>query len=230
MVIVAGCFNCAAVTWETPLSAWAHAHFDGFPHTTPLPRGAARGWPLTEVMRSLERIRATFRARPDAIAVDRFLELGRPVDDVRTLRYSAEAERRPLTFVHIAWAGSVRARLWEFDAALVKEGGPQGPPHEIQALAELEQALRHRLRDWGGSRGRRGTIRAHSTLLQPWRIPHDPRSWEVRDSQRRGLPHLLVVPCLVLTFLFGPAGLVLYLALRGTRRAVFVDDDETAAR
>ncbi|HJU68778.1 MAG TPA: ABA4-like family protein [Gemmatimonadaceae bacterium] len=38
--------------------------------------------------------------------------------------------------------------------------------------------------------------------------------WEVRDAQRRGIPHLLVVPALVLTFLFGPGGLLLYLALR----------------
>ena len=38
--------------------------------------------------------------------------------------------------------------------------------------------------------------------------------WQVRDAQRRGIPHLLVVPALVLTFLFGPAGLLLYLALR----------------
>jgi hypothetical protein len=37
--------------------------------------------------------------------------------------------------------------------------------------------------------------------------------WEVRDAQRRGIPHLLVVPALVLTFLFGPAGLLLYLAI-----------------
>lgn len=38
--------------------------------------------------------------------------------------------------------------------------------------------------------------------------------WEVRDAQRRGIRHLLVVPALALTFLFGPAGLLLYLALR----------------
>ena len=37
--------------------------------------------------------------------------------------------------------------------------------------------------------------------------------WEVRDAQRRGIPHLLVVPALVLTFLFGPAGLLLYLLI-----------------
>jgi hypothetical protein len=38
--------------------------------------------------------------------------------------------------------------------------------------------------------------------------------WEVRDAQRRGIRHLLIVPALVLTFLFGPAGLLLYLAIR----------------
>ena len=38
--------------------------------------------------------------------------------------------------------------------------------------------------------------------------------WEVRDAQQRGIPHLLVVPALVLTFLAGPAGLLLYLAVR----------------
>jgi hypothetical protein len=38
--------------------------------------------------------------------------------------------------------------------------------------------------------------------------------WEVRDAQRRGIPHLLVVPALILTFFLGPAGLLLYLATR----------------
>ena len=38
--------------------------------------------------------------------------------------------------------------------------------------------------------------------------------WEVRDAQWHGIPHLLIVPALVLTFLFGPAGLLLYLAIR----------------
>jgi ABA4-like protein len=41
--------------------------------------------------------------------------------------------------------------------------------------------------------------------------------WEVRDAQSRGIPHLLVVPALVLTFFFGPAGLLLYLAIRWLR-------------
>jgi hypothetical protein len=41
--------------------------------------------------------------------------------------------------------------------------------------------------------------------------------WEVRDAQRRAIPHLMVVPALVLTFLLGPAGLLLYLAVRRVR-------------
>lgn len=39
-------------------------------------------------------------------------------------------------------------------------------------------------------------------------------SWEVRDSRRLGVHHLAVVPCLVLTFLVGPIGLLVYLAIR----------------
>lgn len=38
--------------------------------------------------------------------------------------------------------------------------------------------------------------------------------WEVRDARRHGVPHLLVVPALALTFLLGPGGLLLYLAVR----------------
>jgi hypothetical protein len=38
-------------------------------------------------------------------------------------------------------------------------------------------------------------------------------TWEVRDAQRRGMPHLLVVPCLLLTFMLGPAGWLLYTVL-----------------
>jgi hypothetical protein len=38
-------------------------------------------------------------------------------------------------------------------------------------------------------------------------------TWEVRDAQERGIPHVFVVPCLFLTFMFGPAGWLLYLTL-----------------
>ena len=47
--------------------------------------------------------------------------------------------------------------------------------------------------------------------------------WEVRDAQARGIRHLFIVPALVLTFLFGPAGLLLYLAIRGRRRTAALE-------
>lgn len=44
-------------------------------------------------------------------------------------------------------------------------------------------------------------------------------AWIVRDAQRRGVPHLAVVPCLVGTLMLGPVGLLAYLTLRlGMRR------------
>ena len=48
-------------------------------------------------------------------------------------------------------------------------------------------------------------------------------AWEVRDAQRHAVPHWAVVPCLILTFMFGPAGLLLYFVLRyALRRQVSV--------
>jgi hypothetical protein len=46
-------------------------------------------------------------------------------------------------------------------------------------------------------------------------------AWQVRTARVEGIPHLLVVPCLVLTFLFGPVGFLAFLALRAAagRRA-----------
>jgi len=39
-------------------------------------------------------------------------------------------------------------------------------------------------------------------------------SWEVRDAQRLGISHWLIIPCLGLTFMFGPIGLGLYFVIR----------------
>lgn len=38
--------------------------------------------------------------------------------------------------------------------------------------------------------------------------------WETRDAQRLKVPHLLLAPCLVLTFLLGPIGLIAYHVVR----------------
>ena len=39
-------------------------------------------------------------------------------------------------------------------------------------------------------------------------------AWEARDAKRRSVRHWLLVPCLLLTFMAGPLGLLLYLVLR----------------
>ena len=39
-------------------------------------------------------------------------------------------------------------------------------------------------------------------------------AWEVKDAQAQGVHHLLVIPCLFLTLMAGPAGLVVYWIIR----------------
>ena len=39
-------------------------------------------------------------------------------------------------------------------------------------------------------------------------------SWEVRDSQKHGIPHFVMIPCLLMTFMLGPIGLLFYFAIR----------------
>lgn len=39
-------------------------------------------------------------------------------------------------------------------------------------------------------------------------------TWEARDARERGVPHLLLVPCLFLTLMFGPAGWLAYVSIR----------------
>lgn len=40
-------------------------------------------------------------------------------------------------------------------------------------------------------------------------------AWETRDAGSVGIPRWALLPCQVLTFMFGPLGLLLYLILRG---------------
>jgi ABA4-like protein len=78
---------------------------------------------------------------------------------------------------------------------------------------------------WAGSAGGFTSLSAVATLFSnPWLLLAGwthylafdlfVGSWEVRNARERGVPHLLVLPCLALTFLFGPAGWMLYLAIR----------------
>jgi hypothetical protein len=43
-------------------------------------------------------------------------------------------------------------------------------------------------------------------------------SWQVRDSERLRIAHAFVVPCLLLTFLFGPVGLLTWFVIRTSLR------------
>jgi len=47
-------------------------------------------------------------------------------------------------------------------------------------------------------------------------------AWQVRDAERQQIHHLLVVPCLVLTFMLGPSGLLLYFLLRSIKTRTLV--------
>ena len=42
-------------------------------------------------------------------------------------------------------------------------------------------------------------------------------AWELRDSQQHGIPHLVVVPCLIMTFMLGPIGLLFYMVIRSAK-------------
>ena len=96
-------------------------------------------------------------------------------------------------------------------------------------------------RSFGSSEGGFGTLAEVRTLFEnPWLLLAGwihylafdlfVGAWEVRDAQRIGLHHLLVVPCLVLTLMFGPVGLLLYLVLRGVvRKRIWLDEERTPA-
>ena len=82
--------------------------------------------------------------------------------------------------------------------------------------------------EWSGSEGGFGSLADVAQLFaNPWLLLAGwvhylafdlfVGSWEVRDARARGISHWLVLPCLFLTFMFGPAGWLLYMAVRAVR-------------
>ena len=51
-------------------------------------------------------------------------------------------------------------------------------------------------------------------------------TWEVRDAETRGISHWFVIPCLILTFLLGPIGFLLYCVLRAVTGKKEVKNDQ----
>jgi hypothetical protein len=48
-------------------------------------------------------------------------------------------------------------------------------------------------------------------------------AWQVRDAGRHGVAHALVIPCLIMTFLLGPIGLLAYFGVRAWKAGVVVE-------
>jgi hypothetical protein len=46
-------------------------------------------------------------------------------------------------------------------------------------------------------------------------------AWQLRTARREGIAHLMLLPCLLATFLFGPAGYLLFQLLRAAHRGGF---------
>lgn len=46
-------------------------------------------------------------------------------------------------------------------------------------------------------------------------------SWEVEDAATSGIPHWLLLPCLFLTLMVGPVGLLLYFAIKFGKQRFF---------
>ncbi len=44
-------------------------------------------------------------------------------------------------------------------------------------------------------------------------------AWEARTGRKENIPFLIVLPCLALTFIFGPVGFLLFIAVRAGRAA-----------
>ncbi|AMJ66496.1 ABA4-like family protein [Hymenobacter sp. PAMC 26628] len=121
----------------------------------------------------------------------------------------------------LGWALLVLAPRSRFTKALVLNGAlPLGLAASYAALLAA-----HYLGPHGGAGGFGSLAQVAALFRDPWALLAGwvhylcfdlwTGAWEVRDAQRRGLPHALVVPALVLTFLFGPVGLLLYCGLRG---------------
>ena len=87
---------------------------------------------------------------------------------------------------------------------------------------------------WAGSSGGFATLSEVGMLFgEPWLLLAGwvhylafdllVGSWEARDARERGVGRLVLAPCLGLTFLFGPAGWLLYTIVRAVHAAGHAD-------
>ena len=117
----------------------------------------------------------------------------------------------------VGWILLIVAPRWRWSAGLI---APFVIPL-ILAVVYLVLIVSH----WSGHRGGFGSLSGVADLfsdrwilLGGWihYLAFDLflGAWQVRDSARVGVPHWLVIPCLILTFLVGPVGLLAYITCR----------------
>lgn len=120
----------------------------------------------------------------------------------------------------VAWALLVLAPRWRVTKALVLSGAWS------LGLAVVYAMLigSHYLGAHGDEGGFGSLAQVAALFRDPWALLAGwvhylcfdlfTGAWEVRDAQRRGVPHWALVPALLLTFLFGPVGLLVYFGVR----------------
>ncbi|MFD1470635.1 ABA4-like family protein [Hymenobacter caeli] len=120
----------------------------------------------------------------------------------------------------LGWALLVLAPRWRGTRALVLSGAlPLG-----LAVAYTGLIAAHYLGPHGGEGGFGSLAQVAALFRDPWALLAGwvhylcfdlaVGAWEVRDAQRRGVPHGALAPCLALTFMLGPLGLLLYCGVR----------------
>lgn len=120
----------------------------------------------------------------------------------------------------LGWVLLILAPRWRGTRAVVLSGALP----LLLAAAYAAFIAAHYLGPHGGEGGFGSLAEVAALFRDPWALLAGwvhylcfdmwTGAWELRDAQQRGVPHWLLLPCLVLTFLFGPVGLLLYFGVR----------------
>jgi hypothetical protein len=125
------------------------------------------------------------------------------------------------TFALLGWILLLVAPRWKWTRVLVLSGAWS----LVLSLVYLVLAVRFMPGAAGGfgSIAEVRTLFSHDALLLAGWVHYLAfdllvGAFEVRQAIERGIPHLLLVPVLVLTFLLGPVGLLLFFVIRSVRQ------------
>lgn len=128
-----------------------------------------------------------------------------------------------------AWALLVLAPRWKWTARLVHSGLPAALLVPLYAWLIFGDSPGPENASFFTLRGVMNIFTTPRTVIGCWvhYLVFDlfVGAWIARDARRLDLPHLAIVPLLVLTLAFGPVGLAAYLLLRlvSRRRTTLVE-------